>query len=518
MDALARGWNEEVDGPRPDVWTPAVAVLGRCCCSSAPRPQRQGPTWSRPSTPSIAQTPLVIAMPKPMAEALGWPDKPHRLGRRARAGQRPEGLGRQAATPSGARSSSARPTRNFSTSGLNATDRRLLRRHRAVQRPAPRRTSPTRRSPRLRQGRRGLGRALRRHHADLPVEPAARRRPGAGLTYISAVAVEEKSVWDYNQGNPTGDPATLGEHAKPKVPLVAVYPKEGTLLSDNPYVVLTAPWVDDARRQAAADFLAYLQAPGAAEAVHRRGLPRRRRQARRALITRANGAAAGQPSTVLEPAGAATVLDQVRAVLGRSCASGPGCCWCIDTSGSMGDAAPAAAAAKLDLAKQAAMQALPQFGAGRRGRRCGCSRPGRGRDRPTGSWSRPGAVSAVLPAVQQQGRGAGAGRRDRALRRPRGTRSGRSQGSFDREPDQRGGAAHRRQERVPAGQQPGRACCPTSAARTPRRRCGCSRSRTAPAADLDILKQIAAASRAAAYDASDPASITNVLTAVLSNF
>ena len=29
---------------------------------------------------------------------------------------------------------------------------------------------------------------------------------GEGLTYISAVTVEEKSVWDYNLGNPTGDP------------------------------------------------------------------------------------------------------------------------------------------------------------------------------------------------------------------------------------------------------------------------------------------------------------------------
>ena len=38
------------------------------------------------------------------------------------------------------------------------------------------------------------------------------------------------------------------------------------------------------------------------------------------------------------------------------------------------------------------------------------------------------------------------------------------------------------------------------------------------AADLGVLKQIAASSRAAAYDASDPASIANVLTAVLSNF
>src|SRR6185436_6580777 len=36
---------------------------------------------------------------------------------------------------------------------------------------------------------------------------------GQGLSYISAVTVEEKSVWDYNEGNPTGDPATLGDHA-----------------------------------------------------------------------------------------------------------------------------------------------------------------------------------------------------------------------------------------------------------------------------------------------------------------
>lgn len=63
---------------------------------------------------------------------------------------------------------------------------------------------------------------------------------GAGLSYISAVAVEEKSVWGYNQGNPSGDPATLGKHAKPKTPLVAIYPKEGTLLSDSPYAVLQA--------------------------------------------------------------------------------------------------------------------------------------------------------------------------------------------------------------------------------------------------------------------------------------
>ena len=55
------------------------------------------------------------------------------------------------------------------------------------------------------------------------------------------MAVEEKSVIDYNRGNPDGilDPGE--EPRPPRVPLVAVYPKEGTLFSDNPFFVLDAP-------------------------------------------------------------------------------------------------------------------------------------------------------------------------------------------------------------------------------------------------------------------------------------
>ena len=57
---------------------------------------------------------------------------------------------------------------------------------------------------------------------------------GAALGYLSAVAVEEKSVLDYNAGNPSGDPKTLGDHASPKVPLVAVYPEGGHALQRQP--------------------------------------------------------------------------------------------------------------------------------------------------------------------------------------------------------------------------------------------------------------------------------------------
>src|SRR6478736_360342 len=84
---------------------------------------------------------------------------------------------------------------------------------------------------------------------------------GAALGYLSAVAVEEKSVLDYNAGNPSGDPQTLGRHAPPKVPLVAVYPKEGTLYSDSPYVILDASWSTPEKRAGAQDFLTYLLLP-----------------------------------------------------------------------------------------------------------------------------------------------------------------------------------------------------------------------------------------------------------------
>ena len=84
---------------------------------------------------------------------------------------------------------------------------------------------------------------------------------GAALGYVSAVAVEEKSVLDYNAGNPSGDPKTLGQHAAPKVPLVAVYPKEGTLYSDSPYVILDAPWSTADKKAGAQDFMDYLLLP-----------------------------------------------------------------------------------------------------------------------------------------------------------------------------------------------------------------------------------------------------------------
>jgi len=178
---------------------------------------------------------------------------------------------------------------------------------------------------------------------------------GQGMSYISAVTVEEKSVWDYNQGNPSGNPATRGEQPKPRVPLVAIYPKEGTLVSDNPYVVLKAGWVDDARRAAATDFLAFLRGPDQqrrfTEAAFRSfdGRPG-------AAISRDNGLLPDAKFTTIEPP-APQVLAQV-AQSWNELRKRARVLMVLDVSGSMGQAVPGTGVSRLELAKKAALDSI----------------------------------------------------------------------------------------------------------------------------------------------------------------
>src|SRR3546814_14124223 len=84
---------------------------------------------------------------------------------------------------------------------------------------------------------------------------------GNPFGYVSAVAVEEKSVIDYNAGNPDGELQEGEEPRPPRVPLVAIYPEEGTLYSDNPLFVLDAEWVDDDEAAGAERFVDFVQQP-----------------------------------------------------------------------------------------------------------------------------------------------------------------------------------------------------------------------------------------------------------------
>ena len=354
MAALAKGWDEASDGPRPDVWTPASSGWVRLLEQRTQATDR--PTMIPPDTPKIAASPLVIAMPRPMAEALGWPKKQLGWTDLLDLGRDNTGWARNG-HPEWGQFRLGKTNPNYSTSGLNAT----IGAYFAATRLSSDLTEKDVASPKTRKFVEGVEKSVV-HYGDTTLTFLSNLQraddQGAGLSYISAVAVEEKSVWDFNQGNPTGDPATLGKHPKPKVPLVAIYPKEGTLLSDHPWVVLTAPWVDDAKRKAAAGLLTYLQADKA-KAKFQEFAFRDGQGKPGPLVTEANGLLRDQPTALLSPP-APRVLDKLLASWG-SLRKQANVLLVMDTSGSMGEQVAGTGKSKLELAKQAARNSLSQF-------------------------------------------------------------------------------------------------------------------------------------------------------------
>ncbi|MDP8956798.1 MAG: substrate-binding and VWA domain-containing protein [Actinomycetota bacterium] len=353
-EALARGWNETVDGPRPDVWSPAasswVVILRQRLA------EQDAPNIVPEDLPRIATTPLVIAMPRPMAQAMGWPNRQLGWADILSLAQDPAGWGKFG-HPEWGRFRLGKTNPNFSTSGLHATIASFF----AATGRSSDLTEADTRDPKVVAFVKGVESSVV-HYGDITLtflenlQKADDR--GQGLSYISAVTVEEKSVWDYNMGNPSGDPSTLGSHPRPRTPLAAVYPKEGTLLSDNPFVVLNAAWVDQAKKRAAQGFLRFLQQPPQQQRFQQaafrdfRGRPGRH-------IHVGNGLLPNQPSTVLSPP-PPRVLDRVERSWDRL-RKRARVLLVIDVSGSMGDLAAESGESKLDLAKRAAIRSLTQF-------------------------------------------------------------------------------------------------------------------------------------------------------------
>jgi Ca-activated chloride channel family protein len=351
---LVDGWDERSEGPRPDVWTPVTSswlqiVHQRLASSDRTQliPAEVG---------HVASAPLVIAMPRPMAEAMGWPAQ--QIGWRDLFALAKDPRGWAAyGHPEWGAFKLGKTNPNFSTSGLNA----LIGEYYAVTGTTSDLTIDAIHEPRVVRFVEGIESSVV-HYGDISITFLENLRraddAGHGSTYVSAVAIEEKSVWDYNQGNPSGDPDTLGQLPPPSTPLVAVYPAEGTMVNDHPYAVLDAPWVTADDRAVAADFLAFIQEPAQQQRFQAAGF-RDFRGAPGEQITQANGLLPNQPAETL-PTPSAPVLDAIQ----RS--------WddvrkrarvllVIDVSGSMSGEVGSQGATKLELAKQAALDALDAF-------------------------------------------------------------------------------------------------------------------------------------------------------------
>jgi Ca-activated chloride channel family protein len=353
QELLAEGWDESLEGPRPVIWSPAASTWG------ALLNERTGAEMADPAAEQFMLSPLVIAMPRPMAEALGYPDTPIGFADILALARDPQGWGGRG-QPSWGPFRLGKTNPNFSTSGLAA----LVAQAYAATNKTSGLSSEDLDNPAVAQFATDVESSVV-HYGDTTLTflnnwYRADQR-GNPLQYVSAAAVEEKSVIDYNTGNPDGilDP---GEEARaPREPLVAIYPKEGTLYSNHPLFVLDADWVSGEEREAADLFVEFAGTAENQEKVLRYGFrPGNPDVPVGDPISEANGVNPATPETLLEvpqPAVLADLLDDW-AVQRKSARV----LLLVDVSGSMGDPGnPETGETKLDLAKSAAVQALDLF-------------------------------------------------------------------------------------------------------------------------------------------------------------
>ncbi|MGV3758416.1 MAG: substrate-binding domain-containing protein [Actinomycetota bacterium] len=353
---LATGWDEATEGPRPVIWSPAASSWGAVLNQ---RLAEQGDDPMAGEFTSFMLTPLVIAMPEPMADALGWPEEPIGFADILALARDQGGWGSYG-HPEWGQFRLGKTNPNFSTSGLSA----LVAQAYAANGKTADLSVEDLAKPTTAEFARGVESAVV-HYGDITMTflnnwfRADQR--GNPFGYVSAVAVEEKSVIDYNRGDPDGVLQEGEEPRPPRVPLVAIYPEEGTVYSDNPLYVLDAEWVDEAEAAAAESFVEFVQLPENQEKVLEYGFrPGNLDVAIDDPISPEYGVDPNQPETLLEvpsPAVLARLLDDwedqrkpARVLL------------VMDVSGSMGDIAdPETGATKLDLAKEATITALADF-------------------------------------------------------------------------------------------------------------------------------------------------------------
>jgi Ca-activated chloride channel family protein len=513
--ALSNGWpSEEAEGPRPEVWSPAASSWGAIVNQ---RLADRGQEPIAPDSEPFMLTPLVIAMPKPMADALGYPETPIGFADILDLARDPAGWGAHGHPEWGPfRLGKTNP--NFSTSGLSA----LLAQYYAATGKTEGLSLEDLADPEVDAFARGIESTVV-HYGDITptflnnlYRNDAR---GASLTYVSAVAVEEVSVISYNAGNPDGVLSPGEEPRPPRVPLVAIYPEEGTLFSDNPFIVLDADWVTESQRAGAERFVEFIREPENQEQVLEFGFrPGNPSVPVGEPIIRANGVNPDEPRSTLDVPDPEVMVEALeRWGEQRKPAK---VMLLIDVSGSMGDFATDDGQTKLDLAKQAAIDSLTQF---------------KDEDEvalrvfstdlagsistdyvdlvpfgPIGS-QREEIASRIRSLIPTQGTPLYTAARDsyRLL-----------QEEYDAERINAIVLLSDGQNEDPRNEDLGGLLAELGASNegTSSRPVRLFPIAYGDGADLGVLRQLAEATNAAAYDASDPASITKVFTAVISNF
>jgi len=322
--SLGPTWDQERHGRRPDLWLPESSLWLRVA-----RARPGAGVLFPPAPPSLATSPVVLAVQRAMAEALGWPER--ELGFVDLLEEFGTGEGWQRYDhPEWGLLRLALPDPTQSVPGMaavltvldpdgdqNATDEELLA---AV--------------------------AFTRLIAEVPTDGERLLR-----RYDEAERLVASDL-------PAAFPILERDLARRPVhgaELVAIYPREGVVVADYPAVLLEGPWVEEPRRRAAEEFVAYLRGPEGRRAYQEagfrdptgaapQGLPLPRSRGFTVALPPRRTAA---PAATVELLGVWESLNRPHRVL-----------VVLDTSGSMADPVPDTGLTRLELLQQAAVRGV----------------------------------------------------------------------------------------------------------------------------------------------------------------
>jgi Ca-activated chloride channel family protein len=263
----------------PVVWSPSNSLWKSVLNFEAD--QELGGSGPGDADPLLLN-PVVIAMWRPMAEALGWPSKPIGLKDILDLNANPQGWG-AFGHPEWGPFKYAHTNPEVSSTGLSAVTAEFY----AGAGKTSNLTEDDVNNPDVRTFVQSIESSIVHYSSTTTIFKDNIRQ--GGMSYISAIALEEQTVIDLNK---TGMPT----------PLVAIYPKEGTFWHDNPYIILKAPWVTADQAKAAAVFRDYLLQPDNQQLALALGFRPANSSVsfRTEPFTNANGVDVDQPKTTLQ--------------------------------------------------------------------------------------------------------------------------------------------------------------------------------------------------------------------------
>lgn len=269
---------------QPTVWSPASSIY--IPVANAEWAKSHTNQLVSDSVKDLVLSPVVIAMWRPMAQALGWPDKEISWADIAALSTSSEGWGAYN-HPEWGLFQFGHTHPEYSNSGIVSI---------------------------LAEAYAGAGKQRGLTQADLKSEDVqtfmanveqsvihygsstgffAERMFERGPSYLSAAVMYENLI--------VAQESKRINSQSSQVPVVAIYPKEGTFWANHPYAILNAPWVTDEQQEAAAlfeDFL--LEKPQQIEALDFGFRPADPEISLSAPLDGQHGIDPTQPKTILE--------------------------------------------------------------------------------------------------------------------------------------------------------------------------------------------------------------------------